>query len=259
MKILLFLKGILKEEDLLFNSDGKIKNREVKRVLNDFDKYALEMALSLKDKYGGEITAISMGDEYSKFMMKETLGYLVDEVILISDESFKNADTFVTANVLSKVATKVEFDIIICSTQSKDGNTGFIGPKIAGNLKIDHLNMVTEINYNDGNYTVTQEKDKESRVYSVKDRFLVTVMDNSKSLRIPNMKDVFKAIGSLGDEKLKIWDNSYLNISEDSLVSKTRISESRLLNRKREVEFIKGSVDQQVSGLFTILERSGVL
>ena len=110
----------------------------VPSIMNPFDRNALELALQLKENYGGKVTAISMGPNQAKAVLREALSMGADEVYLVSDRAFGGSDTYATSYILSQVIQKLgPFDMVLGGKQAIDGDTGQTAPSIA-----EHLGMV---------------------------------------------------------------------------------------------------------------------
>ncbi len=123
------------------NPDGTIDRAKAKRMLNPFDRFALQAALHTKKTYGGKVTAISMGPPAAVEVLLEALEHGVDQCFLLSDKRLAASDTLATAYALHKVVKYVgEFDLLFCGLQTTDGDTAQVGPQIAERL---HLPQVT--------------------------------------------------------------------------------------------------------------------
>ncbi|MCC6981051.1 MAG: electron transfer flavoprotein subunit beta/FixA family protein [Candidatus Melainabacteria bacterium] len=122
------------------NPDGTIDRAKAKRMLNPFDRYALQAALHVKKKYGGTVTAISMGPPPAVEILLEALEHGVDRAFLLSDRRLAASDTLATAYALFKVIKWVgEFDFIFCGLQTTDGDTAQVGPQLAERLGLPQV------------------------------------------------------------------------------------------------------------------------
>ncbi len=79
----------------------------VPSIVNPFDKFALEMALQLRDKHGGKVTVISMGPPQAVAALRECIAMGADEAILLSDRAFAGSDTLATSYTLSQAVRKI--------------------------------------------------------------------------------------------------------------------------------------------------------
>ncbi len=118
----------------------------VESVLNPFDAYAIEEAVRLKEKYGGTVTAISMGPSQVEATLREAVSLGVDNIILLSDRRFAGADTWATSLTLAAAIRKLgEFDLILTGQQAIDGDTAQVGPGIAAHLNLPQTCFVRHI------------------------------------------------------------------------------------------------------------------
>ena len=118
-------------------------------ITNPFDNHAVEEALRLKEKYGGHITAISMGPPAADAVLKKAMALGVDDAVLLSDRVFGGADKLATSLVLSEAIRKLDkqdpVDIVLCGKQTIDGDTAQVGPGIACRLKYSQLTLVDRV------------------------------------------------------------------------------------------------------------------
>ncbi len=127
----------------------------VESISNPYDLVALEAALRLKERYGGKVTALSMGPPQAEQVLREALSLGADESILLSDRLFAGADTLATSYTLVKALEKlnqqIPVDLILCGKQAIDGDTGQTGPNIAARLGYTQLTYVVAIEWVDEN------------------------------------------------------------------------------------------------------------
>src|SRR5579885_3682022 len=103
------------------NPDGTIDRAKAKRMLNPFDRYALQAALHTKKCYGGRVTAISMGPPPAVEILLEAIAHGVDLGYLLSDRRLAASDTLATAYALTKVIEHLGMpDLIFCGLQTTD-------------------------------------------------------------------------------------------------------------------------------------------
>ena len=116
-------------------------------ITNPFDEYAVEEALLIKEKRGGEVHVISVGPPQAIEVLKNALAVGADKVYLVSDSAFAGADTLATAYTVAKTIKSVvgDVDLVICGKQAIDGDTAQVGPGIATRLGIPQLTYVSKI------------------------------------------------------------------------------------------------------------------
>lgn len=125
----------------------------VESISNPFDIVALEAAIQLKERYGGRVTAVSMGPPQAAQSLRDALSLGADEAILLSDRSFAGADTLATsytlATAIKKIRNQTPVDLIFCGKQAIDGDTAQVGPGLATRLGYTLFAYVTEIQWID--------------------------------------------------------------------------------------------------------------
>jgi electron transfer flavoprotein beta subunit len=134
------------------NADGTIDRAKAKRMLNPFDRFALEAALSTKRRYGGTVTAITMGPPPAVEILYEAIAHGVDGAILLSDRRLAASDTLATAYALSQVVRWAgAFDLVFCGLQTTDGDTAQVGPQLAERLKVPQITYCESFEILEGN------------------------------------------------------------------------------------------------------------
>jgi electron transfer flavoprotein beta subunit len=130
----------------VMKADGTVNRAILPAIFNPEDRVALEMALQIKDQYGGKVTALTMGPPKASDLLRECLYMGADEVYLISDRKFAGADTLATSYVLSEAIKKIgAYDLIFAGRQAIDGDTAQVGPQTAEKLNIPQVTYVEKI------------------------------------------------------------------------------------------------------------------
>jgi len=127
--------------------DGTVNRAALPAIFNPEDLNALEMALQVKEKYGGSVNVISMGPPAAVAILKECLYRGADNVYLLSDKALAGSDTLATSFALKQaIVTKIpDFDIVFCGRQAIDGDTAQVGPQTAEKLDIAQVTYVESI------------------------------------------------------------------------------------------------------------------
>ena len=120
--------------------------REGPLGLNPWDRDAVEVALRVRDKYGGSVTAVSMAPPSARTVMEELVAMGVDEAVVISDKAVAGSDVLATARVLAAaLETLGRFDLIIAGEESVDSATGGVAAEVAAMLQLPYLYYVIDI------------------------------------------------------------------------------------------------------------------
>ena len=156
---------------------GTLIRAGVPSIINPDDMAGIEAALSLKDRYGGTITAVSMGPLQAERMLREILGRGVDQAVLLSDAKFAGADTWATSTTLAAWLKTQTFDLIIAGRQAIDGDTAQVGPQVAEKLGIPQVSYVESIEACDGTWlSLSKAYEEDSELLEVKLPALITTL-----------------------------------------------------------------------------------
>jgi electron transfer flavoprotein beta subunit len=134
-----------------------IREADIGFETNEPDTFALEEALRLKEKHGGEVVAISMGPERVKQTIKEALAKGADRAIHIADNEFYRLDPLGSARSLAAAIEKEDFDLILTGLQSDDQGFGQTGVLLAELLGRPHATIIMAIEILDGRMKLKRE------------------------------------------------------------------------------------------------------
>lgn len=186
-----------------------LKREGVPSIINPFDENAIEEALRLREKKGGEVTALSMGPPQAEEALRKTLAMGVDRAILLSDKAFAGADTLATSYVLAVAIKKIgEFDLILSGKQAIDGDTAQVGPGIAEWLNIPQLTYIRKLEVNGDKIKAERVLEDSFEVVEVPLPALVTVTKDINDPRYPSLKGLLRA----KKEEIAIWGLGNLSV-----------------------------------------------
>jgi electron transfer flavoprotein beta subunit len=134
-----------------------IKESDIGFEMNEPDSYALEEALRLKEKHGGEVVALSMGPERVKQTIKEALAKGADRGIHIADDQFAERDPLDSAKALAAAIQKERADLVLTGLQSDDHGFGQTGVLLAALLARPHATIIMQIEVQDGKMKLKRE------------------------------------------------------------------------------------------------------
>ncbi|MEN8153285.1 MAG: electron transfer flavoprotein subunit beta/FixA family protein [Acidobacteriota bacterium] len=168
--------------------DGTVNRAALPAIFNPEDLNALEMALSIKDRTGAEVTVISMGPPKAVEILKHSLYMGADFVYLISDRKFAGADTLATSYVLAEAIKYLgDFDLVLAGRQAIDGDTAQVGPQVADKLGINIISYIKKlVDIDENRITVERDGDFQSEVIRSSFPLLLTVTNDANIPRYPN-------------------------------------------------------------------------
>jgi len=136
---------ITQEVDLEIDQNGKdIKKDALPFTINEWDNYALEEAVLLKERLGGTVTAITVGDEADEEVLRRAQAMGADRAIRVSPDG-RELDSFGLARVLAQVVRELDYDLILTGVQAEDDNYGLVGVMLAEHLGLPHAAVVTAV------------------------------------------------------------------------------------------------------------------
>jgi len=129
--------------------DGTVNRGALPAIFNPEDLYALELALELRERYGGRVTVITMGPPQACQVLRDSLERGADDVVLITDRRAAASDTLATSYILScavrKVGQEAPVDLVLCGRQAIDGDTAQVPPQTAEKLGLPQVTYVESV------------------------------------------------------------------------------------------------------------------
>jgi electron transfer flavoprotein beta subunit len=177
----------------VMNNDGTVKRSALPAIFNPEDLNALELALQIKDRFGGHITVITMGLPAASAILRDSLYRGADDAILITDPRCAASDTLATSYILSCAVKKIDYDIVLCGRQAIDGDTAQVGPQLAEKLGITQITYVEKLIELDGN-TITAQRNIGNGWQQVKAELpvLLTVIGAANEPRVAAARKMMK-------------------------------------------------------------------
>ena len=141
----------------VMNDDGTVNRAALPAIFNPEDLNALEMALRIKDRFGGRVTVITMGLPAAARILRDALYRGADDAVLVTDSRCAASDTLATSYILSCAVKKLDYDIVLCGRQAIDGDTAQVGPQLAEKLGITQITYVEALEGFNG-HTITARR-----------------------------------------------------------------------------------------------------
>lgn len=175
------------------NDDGTVNRGALPAIFNPEDLNALELALGIKEQYGGTITAMTMGLPAASEILRQALYRGADDAVLITDRGCAASDTLATSYILSCAVKKLDYDIVLCGRQAIDGDTAQVGPQLAEKLEIPQVTYIEELIELSGK-ELTARRNIGNGWQEVKAELplLLTVIDLANEPRAPAAKKLMK-------------------------------------------------------------------
>jgi len=195
LQIIVLMKPVPDMEKVKFDTEkGTIIRESSELQINPFDLHAIELAVQIKEKVGGQVTVMSMAPLHAQEALRDAIARGCDGAILLSDKRFAGADTLATAYALASGIKKLgKFDLIIAGEKSVDGDTAQVPAEVAEFLNIPHASYVSKlIDVGDDAVRVVTEQESQYEV-ELKLPALLQVTKEVAKPRVPLLKDKLRA------------------------------------------------------------------
>lgn len=201
-----------------FKPDGTLDRSAMLAIMNPDDKAGLEAALRLKDKYGAEVSVITMGLPKADAVLREAFAMGADKGYLVTDRVLGGADTWATSTTIAGALRNLDYDLIITGRQAIDGDTAQVGPQISEHLHIPVISYAEDIEVNPEERTVTVKRQFEDRYHIVKAKMpcLITALSELNEPRYMTPGGIFDAF----KKEVTVWGRKDLKDVKDEDIGK---------------------------------------
>lgn len=219
------------EAKIVVTADGQdIEKDKVKFIIGSYDEIALEEGIRLKEKFGGEVTVITIGPEKSHEALRAALAMGADKAIQIWDNSLLKADSYVISKVLAKAISTIPFDVVLCGQQAIDTGASLVGGMLAERLNIPQASLVKKIDYIDEKTLVVHRQIEGGfELLEMNTPMLITAQDGLNKPRYPKLPDIMKA----KKKELKTLSLSDLGLSQEDVLPKVSLIKMRMPEAKK--------------------------
>jgi len=231
------------------NDDGTVNRAVLPAIFNPEDLNALELALEIKDKFGGTVTAVAMGLPAASAVLRQALYCGADDAILITDRGCAASDTLATSYILSQAVKKLEYDIVLCGRQAIDGDTAQVGPQLAEKLSIPQITYVEELLELEGKEIVAR-RNIGNGWQEVKSKLpvLLTVMDDANEPRVSAANRLMKYKNALTPIEVEMKVKSDNPDADEKTLAqlvdakKSQLKEKGLLIKQWNLDFLEADL-----------------
>ncbi len=262
MRIIVCLKPVPDPErwsQLRLDPKTKMLVREgIPPIINPLDKKALEAALQLRERAGGEVTTLSMAPPNVMPVLREALAMGADRSVLLSDKLFAGSDALATSYIMATAVKKISsYDLILCGDQTLDGGTGLVSAQIAEFLDIPNLIHVTAIEtLQDKRYRVRSQIEHGHMWVEIESPAVLSVTKEINEPRYITLMNILE-----GEKKeIQIWSSKDLRFTEPWVGlegSPSQMADLFIPGAKRKLEILQGEPLQLAKNLAERLHRMG--
>ena len=198
MRIAVCIKQVTTREwqPRLDDSRTWVREQDAAFEMNEPDQYALEEALRLKEKQGGEVVVCSAGPSRVAQVIREALARGADRAIHVEDDALGHADAFVAAAALAAAMSDEKFDLILTGLQSDDQGFAQVGVILAERLSLPHATIIMEVEVTEGNRGLRVKRELEGGWFqwvSMPLPAVLTIQSGINQLRYATLKGIMAA------------------------------------------------------------------
>ncbi len=248
------------DTELIIGADGrKIEKTGLVFDINEWDDYAVEEAVRIKEKWGGTVTVITVGDEESDKTLRKCLARGADRAIRLTDPKFEGSDGYVIAKILYSVIKNLHYDLILTGFQAGDDGYSMVGQILAEMLGIPHATLVKKIELGAGTARVNRELEGGlEEVVEVRLPALFAVQTGINVPRYVSIMSIRKAL----QKEIKVMNLAELGLKEEEVGepgSWLKIEKLYVPQLEKQVKFLKGGPDEVAAQIIEILKSRGLL
>ena len=257
MDIIVCVKRVplTQEVDLEIDSSKRDVRREMLAyVMNEWDNYAIEEAILLKEKLEGTVTAVTIGSEDDEEVLRRCLAMGADKAIRVDPGSFE-LDPFTISKILAAVIKGLDHDLVLTGVQAEDNNEGAVGIMLAEHLGLAYSAVVVGIEPQGDEATIRVEL--EGGIDEVSKISLPAVLSIQTGINEPRYVSIM-GIRKAAKKELNVIDLGELALSDDDLLKRTTIEEIFLPPETEGAETLEGDASTIAEEIIRIIKEKGV-
>ncbi|MBN1105828.1 MAG: electron transfer flavoprotein subunit beta/FixA family protein, partial [Deltaproteobacteria bacterium] len=257
MEIVVCVKRVpmTQEVDLEIDAQKKdVRKDMLAYVINEWDNYAIEEAILLKEKFGGTVTAVTIGTEDDEEVLRRCLAMGADKAVRV-DPGDTVLEPFVISKVLAAVIKGIPSDLILTGVQADDSNEGAVGIMLAEFLGVAHAAVVTRVESEGRELTVHIELEGGTdEVCRIRLPALLSIQTGINEPRYVSIMGIRKA----AKKELNVVPIQDLGLAVDDLSVRTVVEELFLPPETAGAEIIEGDPATVAEEILRIMKEKGV-
>jgi len=248
------------EAEITIDKSGKkVNTQDLVFDINEWDDYALEEAVLLKEKLGGTVTAITVGPEEADSTLRKCLARGADKAIRLTDKAFEGSDAYATAKILHKAIKDLPFNLILTGTQAGDDGYAQVSVVLAELLGIPHATMVKKVEAKEGFVRVNRELEGGlQEIVEVKLPALLAIQTGINEPRYVSIMGIRKA----REKELKVLGLADLGLKEEEVGesgSWVTVEKMFIPPVEKEAEILTGGLEEIAAKVVETLKARGLV
>ena len=191
-------------------------------MTNPFDDYAVEESIRIKEKVGGKVYAVSLGNQNAEPTLRNCLALGVDEAILLSVPGVNFLDAYTASFLIASGIKKIgSYDLVLCGKQAVDGDSSLMPPALAEWLNLPEVSFVKKFeNISSDSATVFRMTEDGYDVVEVSLPAVISVVKEINEPRLPSLKGKMRAKSA----PLVVWGKEELGLEEEKIKGQSSLT-----------------------------------
>jgi electron transfer flavoprotein beta subunit len=237
------------EAKIALDGKGNIDSAGVNLVINPYDEFAIEEALRLKEKFGGDVTVVSVGDGKTDTSIRTALAMGCDRAVRVDDPALAGADEWAVAEVLAKAVAALPYDLVLSGRIAVDDGSGQVAVRMADALGVPSVSSILKLDIEDGTATVTREIDGGTELIEVGLPVVLTAQKGLNEPRLPSMK------GIMGAKRKEIAVKGLADVGADGVTAKMTVPKFSLPSPRKGGRVVPGEAADAAKELARLLRE----
>lgn len=254
MKIMVCIKQVPARDSALRPTEDAawIREQDLSYEINEPDAYALEEALRLKERHGGEVAVCSVGSERVQQVIREALAKGADRAIHIVESVSSRLDSYPTARLMAEAVRQERFDLICTGLQSDDLGFAQTGVVLAELLGVPHATIIMEVQAEEGRLKVKRELEGGwFQWVQMPLPALLTIQSGINKLRYATLRGIKQA----KSKEIRRVTAADLGLKTEDLTGRQKLHRVYVPVKTKQTEFIDGSPKEAAAKLVEQLQR----
>ncbi len=262
MEILVCVKRVpdTAENEIEIKPDGTgIEEDDLVYSVNEWDNYAVEEAIQIRDKVGGTVTVATVGDEEAEEVLRREMAMGADKGILLSDEAFEGSDGRGIASILKAEIEKGQYDLVLTGALADDG-AGQVGGMLAAMLDWPYASVVNYIDI-EGDQKIKVGREIEGGNQEMNEIELPCVLSIQTGINEPRYVGI-RGIRKVASVEIPTHGSGDLGIAADTVGAagaKVKRADYFTPELGDGAEILEGSIEEKIDKLVEMLKAKGGL
>ena len=262
MEILVCVKRVpdTAENEIEIKGDGTdIERDDLVYSVNEWDNYATEEAIQIRDNVGGSVTVVTVGDDEAEEVLRRQMAMGADKGILLSDDAFEGSDGRGIAAILKAIVEKGNYDLILTGAQADDG-AAQVGGMLAAMLDLPYASLVNKVDVGSGK-TIKVGREIEGGNQEMSEIELPCVLSIQTGINEPRYVGI-RGIRKVASVEIPTHGAGDLGLSADSIgAGAARVKRVDYFTPEMGAgaEILEGSIEEKIDKLIELLKAKGGL